>query len=178
MLFQTAQLAQINNASIMMSYLFQTVSSSGELGTITNVIEQSLVVAINDNTAQLQQLLGAPLPQVRSMPSLLPITVAQNAQPPMYYAGPSRLAVPTARTLLATGEALNVEVGPACACQPTHPSLQAIVISNSTLNDGGSSVVQLWYRPLGSEDAFTAQSFALITPQRAVFAVSLQPQVC
>ena len=123
MLFQAAQLAQVNNASIMMSYLFQTVSSSGELGTITNVIEQSLVVAIDDNTAQLQQLLGAPLPQVRSMSSSLLITVAQNAQPPMYYAGPSRLAVPTARTLLATGEALNVEVGPACACQPTHPSL-------------------------------------------------------
>jgi preprotein translocase subunit YajC len=57
-------LTKVANATVMMSYLFQTVSSSGELGTITNVIEQSLILAINDNTAQLELLLGQPLPEV------------------------------------------------------------------------------------------------------------------
>ncbi len=48
----------------MMTYLLQTVQSPGETGTVSNVQQQSLVHAIEANTAQLEALIGQPLPQV------------------------------------------------------------------------------------------------------------------
>jgi hypothetical protein len=51
------------------------------------------------------------------------------------------------------------------------------VITNSTLNDGDASVVQLWYRPLGSEAPFKVQDFFNAATGRAVFSTALLGQV-
>ena len=83
----------------MMTYLMQTISNPGELGTVTNILLQSMINAVNaENTNQLAELIGAPLPS--------------NALLPEDYTGPSRIIVPVVRTLIGLTEyfALKVEI--------------------------------------------------------------------
>ena len=80
----------------MMTYLLQTVKSRGEEGTVTNIRTNSLIQAIDENTAQLEGYLGQPLPP--------------SAQPPTDYLGPARMFNPTVRTSLVAGESLLLEV--------------------------------------------------------------------
>jgi hypothetical protein len=77
-------------------FLLATVSSTGELGTVANW-EQHLLPALMHRPGQeLQKLLG------RDIPS--------NARLPKTYDGPPRLIVPTVRTALAPGEAMQLKV--------------------------------------------------------------------
>lgn len=71
-------------------FQLQTVTSTGELGTIMNVLSHSLVHAIDEPTAQLESYLQHPLPT--------------EAIPSQQYNGPSRLIVTTVRTMIQKSE--------------------------------------------------------------------------
>jgi hypothetical protein len=85
----------------MMTFLLQTVSTPGELGTIANLEQHSRrnpkeTHFLEKHDAQLSAWLGAPLPA--------------EAQPATTYQGPARLIVPTVPTVLPEGEKLSLKV--------------------------------------------------------------------
>ncbi|XP_062522474.1 uncharacterized protein LOC134197211 isoform X2 [Corticium candelabrum] len=84
----------VQNATDMMTYLLQTVRSTGELGTIMNVMSHSLVHAINEQTPRLQSYLQHSLPP--------------QAMPSQQYKGPPKLIVTTVRTMVQKSETLRV----------------------------------------------------------------------
>ncbi|MFI5385791.1 MAG: malectin domain-containing carbohydrate-binding protein [Fimbriimonadales bacterium] len=82
----------------LMGYIEATVSTPGELGTISNLEQHARQHArlLSGHDAALTQALGRPLP-----PSI---------EPTMVYQGPSRIIVPTVRTSAAPGERLTLDV--------------------------------------------------------------------
>lgn len=76
--------------------LLTTVSTEGELGSITNLEQHTLPGLIEKPGAELAAALGEPLPP--------------DAQLPREYDGPTRLIVPTVRSSLAKGESLTVRL--------------------------------------------------------------------
>ncbi|GAB6187037.1 malectin domain-containing carbohydrate-binding protein [Thermopirellula anaerolimosa] len=77
-------------------YLLAHVSTYGGLGNVANWQQHVLPMLLYDPGAELEQMLGEPLPP--------------EAQPGTDYEGPPRLIVPTQRTLLTAGEAFRVKV--------------------------------------------------------------------
>lgn len=77
-------------------FLLATVSNTGELGTVANWEQHLLPALMHRPGEELQKLLG------REVPS--------TAQLPRTYDGPPRVIVPTVRTALVPGEALNLKV--------------------------------------------------------------------
>ena len=53
---------------------------------------------------------------------------------------------------------------------------QVLLFVNGT-NNGDQASVTLYYRPLGSAESYSAAKFDLVAPARAVFTLSLPPQV-
>ncbi len=82
----------------MMFYLLQTVSTTGELGTIANLEQHNLglLKVLNKYDSLIVRHLGRPLPQETELL--------------MKYHGPLRIIIPTKRNLLETGEDLNLKV--------------------------------------------------------------------
>lgn len=83
-------------------HLLSAVSTMGCIGNVTNWQQHILPRLLEGPGAELEQILGAPLPP--------------EAQPARAYAGPPRLLVPEVRTSVNAGEALNVTaivLGPA-----------------------------------------------------------------
>lgn len=78
----------------MYAELLKTVSTTGEMGSITNLEQHTLPHVIEKPGIELEALLGGPLPA--------------EAQLPANYAGPTRIVVPVVRTSLAQGEPFNV----------------------------------------------------------------------
>ncbi len=77
-------------------FLLATVSNTGELGTVANWEQHLLPALMHRPGEELQKLLG------RDIPS--------TAQLPKTYDGPPRLIVPTVRTALVPGEAMQLKV--------------------------------------------------------------------
>ncbi len=77
-------------------YLLSHVSTYGGLGNVANWQQHVLPMLLYDPGAELEQLLGGPLPQ--------------EARPGTLYDGPPRLIVPTQRTLLTAGEHFRLKV--------------------------------------------------------------------
>jgi hypothetical protein len=77
-------------------HLLATVSSPGELGTVANWEQHLLPELILRPGEELEKVLGKEIPP--------------EARLPQAYDGPLRVIVPTARTLLAQGEALKLKV--------------------------------------------------------------------
>jgi hypothetical protein len=77
-------------------HLLATVSTSGEMGTVTNWEQHIQPTLLTEPGNELAQLLGEPLPP--------------DAQPRKDYAGPTRIIVPTVRTSIAAGETLTLKV--------------------------------------------------------------------
>eukprot|EP00118_Oscarella_pearsei_P019329 m.204509 g.204509 ORF g.204509 m.204509 type:complete len:965 (+) comp39649_c0_seq9:56-2950(+) len=128
----------VKNATQMMSYLLQTVSSTGEMGTIMNVLSHSLVHAIEEPAAQLESYLGRSL--------------TGEAVPSKVYLGPTKLIVPTVRTVISKGENFTIV---------------AIVLSPLTVQD-----VVLYWRPMtGGNGSYSPKSFNHL--KRNVFEVNL-----
>jgi hypothetical protein len=75
-------------------YLFATLSTPGELGTVANWQQHNLVLPHTGKA--LAEVLGGSLPP--------------EAQPPTAYRGPPRLIVPTVRTSLEAGQMLTLRV--------------------------------------------------------------------
>jgi hypothetical protein len=99
----------VENATEMMTYLLQTITSTGELGTVMNVLSHSLVHAIDEPAAQLESYLQHPLPA--------------EALPPQQYKGPCRLVVTTVRTMVKKSEMLQIKV----AVLSQNPVLHVVV---------------------------------------------------
>ncbi|HUW61876.1 MAG TPA: malectin domain-containing carbohydrate-binding protein [Candidatus Bathyarchaeia archaeon] len=78
----------------MYAELLKTVSTTGEMGSITNLEQHTLPHVIEKPGVELEALLGGPLPP--------------EAQLPADYAGPARIIVPVVRTSLEQGEPLNI----------------------------------------------------------------------
>ncbi|NMC19876.1 MAG: hypothetical protein GYA33_05585 [Thermogutta sp.] len=77
-------------------YLSAHVSTYGGLGNVANWQQHVLPMLLYDPGAELEQMLGEPLPP--------------EARPGTNYDGPPRLIVPTQRTLLTAGEAFRLKV--------------------------------------------------------------------
>ena len=105
----------------MMTCLLAAVGSSGELGTVSDLEQVARPGAGLDARydSQLQKALGEPLP---------PLQLART------YAGPARIIVPTARTLIAPGESLAIRV---------------IVLLPENRQNARTPDVEVCWRPLG-----------------------------
>jgi hypothetical protein len=77
-------------------HLLSAASTMGDIGNVTNWQQHILPRVLDGPGAELEKLVGAPLPP--------------EAQPSRAYAGPPRLIVPEIRTSLNAGEALNVTI--------------------------------------------------------------------
>jgi hypothetical protein len=77
-------------------YLLATVSNPGELGTVANWEQHLLPALMHRPGEELQKTLGKEIPP--------------PARLPRDYDGPPRVIVPTVRTVLVPGEALNLKV--------------------------------------------------------------------
>jgi hypothetical protein len=101
-------------------YLVATVSTPGELGTITNIEQQSRIgdQYIDAYDQELSSLLGGPLPP--------------ETQLSPDYIGPDRLIVPTVRTMVSPGEKL---------------ALKVIILSSDSKKSNNGGV--LYFRALG-----------------------------
>jgi hypothetical protein len=77
-------------------HLLSSVSTMGCVGNVTNWQQHILPRVLDGPGAELEKLLGAPLPP--------------KAQPSREYAGPPRIIVPEVRTSLDAGEALTVTI--------------------------------------------------------------------
>jgi len=77
-------------------FLLATVSNTGELGTVANWEQHLLPALMHRPGEELGKLLGKDIPS--------------TAQLPRTYDGPPRVIVPTVRTALVRGEALNLKV--------------------------------------------------------------------
>jgi hypothetical protein len=82
----------------MMNDLLQTVSTTGELGTIANLEQHNLglLQVLNKHDSLILSVTGKPLPP--------------EAELSMKYFGPMRIIVPAVRNLLETGEDFNLKV--------------------------------------------------------------------
>jgi hypothetical protein len=116
-------------------HLLATVSNSGELGTVANWEQHLIPSIILKPNEDLAKILGRELPAAAGLPRS--------------YGGPPRLIVPAARTLLATGEPLDLKVIILAAEPPTEASL--------------------FWRPLGREEF---QSLPLVHIARGVYGVT------
>lgn len=112
---QTKQQALTNRVALaqawdrMMSYLLATVSTPGELGTVANLNQHSLIggAFLTTYDAELATALGT------ALPSSVNLAPTNN--------GSARIIVPTVRTLAAFGESLTVKAilqTPAALSQP------------------------------------------------------------
>jgi len=77
-------------------HLLATVSTPGEMGTVTNWQQQNMPLLVYQPGEELAKLLGEPLPP--------------DAMPSKEYPGRPRMFVPTVRTALAAGERLTLPV--------------------------------------------------------------------
>ena len=93
----------------MYDELLKTVSTTGEMGSVTNLEQHTLPHVIETPGRELEALLGGPLPA--------------EAQLPADYAGATRIVVPVVRTSLAQGEPLNVVVTVLAETPPAAVSL-------------------------------------------------------
>lgn len=119
----------------------QTVNSSGELGTLANLeqlnrTENKLLSRLD---ARIEKLLGGPLPA--------------DCAPAATYEGPARLIVPTVRTHLAAGEALQLRI--------------------MVLDTNLPRTVELRWRPLG---AWRYRRVPAVNVGRAVHQATVPPQ--
>ena len=78
------------------AHLLQTVSNTGEMGTVANWDQHILPTLLVEPGRELAQILGEDLPS--------------NAVPSSHYIGPARVIVPTVRTSLMDGELLKLKV--------------------------------------------------------------------
>jgi hypothetical protein len=90
------RLAMVGALKELYGHLLATVSSPGELGTVANWEQHLLPELILRPGEELEKVLGKEIPP--------------EALLPQAYDGPLRVIVPTARTLLAQGEALKLKV--------------------------------------------------------------------
>ena len=85
-----AQVAEVHQ------YLLSAITTYGDMGTVTNWQQHILPALLDEPGKELAQLLGEDLPP--------------DAVPSGEYQGPARLFVPNVRTVLVSGEPLEVEV--------------------------------------------------------------------
>jgi hypothetical protein len=90
-------------------HLLAMVSNTGELGTLANWEQHLFPALMLQPGEELKKLLGYDLPR--------------SAQLPRTYNGPPRVIVPTVRTALVPGEALNLKVLILAGKKPTEASL-------------------------------------------------------
>jgi hypothetical protein len=124
----------------MMAFQMAAADTPGELGTLANLEQHSrgTLKFLNAHDDEIVKALGKPLPQ--------------SAEPAKVYAGPARIIVPAARTLVGKGEALNIKV----IAIDRHPVKKA----------------SAFWRPLGGKSFHEA---ALQHLGRAVYTLSLPP---
>lgn len=145
-----ARISLVVNASEMMWDALARVSSVGDLGTVANVLTQSLWKAVGDGATQtLVGLLGEPLPVAAQVPMSYPLS------------RPSYLRVLTARSFLAAGETFR---------------LSCLVLTGAAL----PSNVTLFTAPLGTVGPSTQWTTVAVAPapqdgaiQRAVYSTAL-----
>jgi hypothetical protein len=89
-------------------HLHATVTTPGELGTVTNLQQRAVPIVLTQPGEELAKLLGQPLPA--------------DALPTRQYVGPQRLFVPAVRTSLVAGEPLVLDVI-VLGAQPTGAAL-------------------------------------------------------
>jgi len=91
-----ARISLVNNASVLIGWLQQTLSTPGELGTYMNIESHSFIGMLTQPSKQLETYLQTPLPP--------------QAQPPSTYskAHLARLIVPVPRNTLSRKESFNV----------------------------------------------------------------------
>jgi hypothetical protein len=124
----------------MMAFQMAAADTPGELGTLANLEQHSrgTLKFLSAHDDEIVKALGKPLPQ--------------SAEPAKVYAGPARIIVPAARTLVGKGEALNIKV----IAIDRHPVKKA----------------SAFWRPLGGKSFHEA---ALQHLGRAVYTLSLPP---
>ncbi len=86
----------VNGLKALYRNLLATISNPGELGTVANWEQHLLPALMHRPGEELQKALGKEIPP--------------QARLPKDYDGPLRVIVPTVRTVLPTGEALNLKV--------------------------------------------------------------------
>ena len=142
--------AMVATATAMLTYLQQTITSPGELGTYTNVERHSLINAFGDAEERAERralLVAAGLGAERAAaPALLPTTY-QGAAP--------RLIVPVARATVVKGEILSV---------------RALVLAKAASK---CAVPALLSRASGSSGAFASLAMTRVAPGRAVYTAAL-----
>ncbi|MBU6399705.1 MAG: hypothetical protein KGS61_05255 [Verrucomicrobia bacterium] len=86
----------VRAVGVVFQNLFATVSTTGELGTVANWQQHLLPALLEKPGADLAALIEQPLPA--------------EAQPPGIYQGPTRIIVPTVRSVVRAGELLSLKV--------------------------------------------------------------------
>jgi hypothetical protein len=124
----------------MMAFQMAAADTPGELGTLANLEQHSrgTLKFLSAHDDEIVKALGKPLPQ--------------SAEPAKVYAGPSRIIVPAARTLVGKGEALNIKV---------------IAIDKQPVKTASA-----FWRPLGGN---SFHEVAVTHVGRAVYMLSLPP---
>jgi len=103
----------IQQVNEVYQYLLATVSNPGELGTVANWEQHLLPELLAKPGMDLAELLGGDLPA--------------DAQPSRVYRGPLRVIVPTLRSSVAVGEALEIK----CIILAEQTPLEAAIYSRS-----------------------------------------------
>jgi hypothetical protein len=142
--------AMVANATAMLTFLQQTITSPGELGTYANVERHSLNLAFGRETERAERralLAAAGLGVTRAAAPLLLPTTYQGAAP--------RLIVPVARATVAKGEALSV---------------RALVLAKAASQCAAPTLLS---RASGSSGAFASLAMTRAAPGRAVYTAAL-----
>jgi hypothetical protein len=99
----------VTTVKAVFEYLLPTVSNTGELGTVANWEQHILPSLLEKPGQELEALLGQKLPA--------------EAQLGRAYTGPTRMFIPTTRTSLQSGEALDLKVIVLSAQKPDEVNL-------------------------------------------------------